>query len=77
MLPDQFSGREMGLAARLHCFDTEGGPGMRLPEEAVRGEYPQIVEYLIERGAKLPDRISGGSDEVQEILRRYGVPDGK
>ena len=48
---------------------------MRLPEEALPGEYPRIVEYLIVRGAKLPDRVRGGSEAVQDILRRHGVPD--
>ncbi|HTV47396.1 MAG TPA: ankyrin repeat domain-containing protein [Phycisphaerae bacterium] len=60
-----------------NCFDTEGGPGMRLPDEAVHGDYPAIVEFLIARGAELPDRILGGSAAVQEILRLHGVPDMK
>lgn len=58
-----------------NCFDTEGGPGMRLHDEAVAGDYPQIVEYLIARGARLADRIHGGSEAVQELLRKHGVPD--
>ena len=58
-----------------NCFDTEGGPGMRLPTEAVTGDYPAIVEFLIAKGANLPDRIRGGSDAVQEVLRRHGVLD--
>ncbi len=60
-----------------NCFDTEGGPGMRLHEEAIAGDYPRIVEYLISCGAKLPDRIHGGNEAVQEILRRHGVLDGE
>ena len=48
---------------------------MRLHEEALAGDYPQIVEYLIARGAKRPAKITGGSDAVQEILRRHGVAD--
>jgi Ankyrin repeats (3 copies) len=60
-----------------NCFDADGGPGMRLPEEAFKGEYPEIVEYLVARGAKLPKRIGGGSEAVQEVLRRHGVADGE
>jgi len=46
---------------------------MRLPEEALQGDYPRIVEYLIAAGAKLPDKITGGSEPVKETLRRHGV----
>lgn len=60
-----------------NCFDPEGGPAMRLPEEAFAGDYPQIVDYLISRGAKLPEFIWGGSEAVREVLRSYGVPDEK
>jgi ankyrin repeat protein len=58
-----------------NCFDPDGGPAMRLPEEAFPGEYEEIVEYLISRGAKVPGAIWGGSEAVREALRRHGVPD--
>lgn len=76
---NSYGGDALGTAIHgsANCFDTEGGPGMRLPEEAVVGDYPQIVECLIAAGSKLPDKIDGGSDAVQEILRRHGVPDGE
>jgi len=74
---NSYGGAALGTAiyGSANCFDTEGGPGMRLPNEAVTGDYPGIVEFLIARGAQLPDRIWGGSDAVQELLRRHGVPD--
>ncbi|MGB8355970.1 MAG: ankyrin repeat domain-containing protein, partial [Chthoniobacteraceae bacterium] len=76
-LTNLYGGAALGTAIHgsANCFDVEGGPAMRLPEEALQGAYPQIVEYLISRGAKLPDKIWGGSDPVKEILRRHGVPD--
>lgn len=49
---------------------------MKLPEEIAHGDYPAIVELLIAAGARLPDRV-GGSERVQEALRRHGVPDGE
>jgi hypothetical protein len=58
-----------------NCFDPDGGPAMRLPEEAFPGQYPEIVEYLLARGAKPPASIWGGSEPVREALRRHGVPD--
>jgi hypothetical protein len=74
---NSYGGDALGTAIHgsANCFDTEGGPGMRLPEEAVSGDYPQIVEYLIACGSKLPHRIYGGSEVVQEILRQHGVLD--
>jgi hypothetical protein len=74
---NNYGGAALGAAIHgsANCFDTEGGPGMRLPDEAVAGDYPGIVEFLIARGAKLPDRIWGGSKAVQDILRRHGVAD--
>jgi ankyrin repeat protein len=67
------------LATAVHgsanCFDRNGGISMRPPEEALDAEYPAIVEHLISRGARLPERITCGSDAVQEVLRRHGVPD--
>jgi len=47
---------------------------MKLPEEIMHGDYPAIVRLLIEAGARLPKRV-GGSDAVQEVLRRAGVLD--
>ncbi|MEN0067906.1 MAG: ankyrin repeat domain-containing protein [Myxococcota bacterium] len=58
-----------------NCFDLEGGPGMKLPEEAVLGSYVEIVDLLVSQGAFLPEVVPGGSDAVQEALRRHGVPD--
>ncbi|MEM6930890.1 MAG: ankyrin repeat domain-containing protein, partial [Myxococcota bacterium] len=67
------------LSTALHgsanCFDVEGGPGTKLPEEAVDGDYVAIVELLIAHGATLPDEIGLGSEAVHEVLRRYGVAD--
>ena len=57
------------------CCEPQGGPGMILPEEITHGDYPGIVAFLVERGAPLPESISGGSDGVQEVLRRLGVPE--
>jgi ankyrin repeat protein len=67
------------LATAIHgscnCQDPEGGTGMKLPEEIPDWNYPAIVELLIQAGAPLPARISGGSSAVQEILRKHNVPD--
>lgn len=58
----------------VNCQDVFGGIGTRLPEEIAPGDYADIAEMLIAAGSRLPERV-GGSDPVQEVLRRHGVPD--
>jgi len=74
---NSYGGAALGTAIHgsANCFDYDGGPAMRLPEEAVAGEYVEIVEFLIAHGAKLPKRIWYGRESVNEVLRRHGVPD--
>jgi ankyrin repeat protein len=38
------------------------------------GNYPAVVEALLEAGAKLPETVSG-TDPVKEVLRRHGGND--
>ncbi len=38
------------------------------------GDYPAVVEALLDAGAKHPD-IASGRDAVKEVLRRYGARD--
>ena len=57
------------------CFDEQGGPGSRLPEEVPPRDYAELISYLLEQGAEPPKSIRGGSEAVQEALRRHGVPD--
>jgi ankyrin repeat protein len=70
------------IASAIHgstnCSDPNGGPSMRLPEEAFPGEYPRIIEYLIARGAKLPQKMpDDASAAVRELLTRHGVRNGE
>jgi hypothetical protein len=73
---NRYGGDALGTAIHgsVNCQDAFGGPGMKLPEEIDHGDYPGIVEMLIAAGARLPDRV-GGSDAVQDVMRRHGVPD--
>ena len=36
------------------------------------GNYPAVVEALLEAGAKLPETVSG-TEAVKEVLRRHGA----
>jgi ankyrin repeat protein len=76
-LLSSYGGTALGtcIYGSADCFDEEGGPSSRLPEEVPARDYAQLVDYLLERGATPPQSISGGSDAVQEALRRRGVPD--
>jgi hypothetical protein len=60
----------------LNCHDIFGGIAMKLPEEITHGDYGVIAHMLIAAGARLPSHV-GGSDAVQDVLRRAGVPDGE
>jgi ankyrin repeat protein len=65
---------DMVTHGSLHCHDRFGGVSMKLPEEIPDGDYPRLVELLIAAGAKPRTRLYG-SDAVQEVQRRHGVPD--
>jgi ankyrin repeat protein len=41
---------------------------------ACDGDYAATAKALLDAGAPLPD-TPGGSPEVQEVLRRHGIPD--
>ncbi len=62
------------LHGSVNCHDVVGGMTMKLPEEITHGDYPAVAEMLIAAGARLPDRVRG-SEAVQDVLRRAGVPD--
>jgi ankyrin repeat protein len=36
------------------------------------GNYAVTVELLLKAGSKLPEKINGGTEAVNEVLRRYG-----
>jgi ankyrin repeat protein len=72
-----FGGTALGttIFGSTDCCHPEGGPGMLLPEEIDHGDYPGLAEFLIDCGSPLPEKIDGGSDGVQEVLRQHGVID--
>jgi ankyrin repeat protein len=39
------------------------------------GDYAATVEALLKAGAKLPEKKTGGTEAVREVLRRHGVKD--
>jgi hypothetical protein len=76
-LLSSFGGTPLGtcIYGSTDCFDEQGGPSSRLPEEVPARGYAELVTYLLEQGAEPPPSIPGGSDAVQEALRRHGVRD--
>lgn len=65
---------DSALYGSENCCDPEGGPGTLTPEEITHGDYPGIVETLLQAGAPPPAHVRG-SEPVREVLRRFGVPD--
>ena len=62
------------LHGSVNCHDPLGGITMKLPEEITHGDYPAVADLLIAAGARLPQRTAG-SEAVQDVLRRAGVPE--
>ena len=67
---------DTAIHGSLNCHDVFGGIAMKLPEEIDHGDYPAIVALLVAAGARLPRHVRG-SDAIQDVLRRAGVPDGE
>src|SRR5262249_35247729 len=57
------------------CCYAEGGPRTLSREEIPARDYAELVEWLLAHGALAPRSITGGSDAVQEVLRRHGARD--
>jgi len=74
--PQPIGGDALGCALHgsVNCHDPRGGMTMKLPEEITHGDYPAVADLLIAAGARLPAR-DAGSEAVQDVLRRAGVPD--
>jgi len=72
-----YGGTALGACMRgsMECFEEQGGPGARPPDEMPARDYAELTAWLIEQGSPLPTVIWGGSEAVQDVLRRYGVPD--
>jgi ankyrin repeat protein len=73
---NRFGGDALDTTAHgsVNCHAALGGITTKLAEEITHGDYPAIADMLIGAGASLPDRL-GGSEGVQDVLRRAGVPD--
>jgi hypothetical protein len=37
------------------------------------GDYPAVVELLLEAGAVLTEKMVGGTEAVREVLRKYSM----
>ena len=73
---NRFGGDALDTTAHgsVNCHDALGGITTKLADEITHGDYPAITDMLIGAGASLPGRL-GGSEAVQDVLRRAGVPD--
>jgi ankyrin repeat protein len=71
---NEMGGAALGatVAGSVMCHDPRGGPKAQPPEAIPAGSYPAIIEMLIEAGAALPEKASGGP-AVMEVLQRHGA----
>jgi ankyrin repeat protein len=63
------------LHGSRHCHDPEGGPSMGLVEEIPVEPYAEIVRFLLEAGAPIPERVGDGdrAPRATTLMARLGI----
>ena len=76
-----FPGGGSAIGAALHgsgnCQHPEGGPTMQTVAEIPRAPYADIIRFLLDAGAPVPDRLWDGApapaELIDEVLRESGA----
>ncbi len=76
-----FPGGGSAIGAALHgsgnCQHPEGGPTMQTVAEIPRAPYADIIQFLLDAGAPVPDRLWDGApapaELIDEVLRESGA----
>jgi ankyrin repeat protein len=76
-----FPGGGSAIGAALHgsgnCQHPEGGPTMQTVGEIPRAPYADIIRFLLDAGAPVPDRLWDGApapaELIDEVLRESGA----
>jgi len=61
------------LHGSVHCHDPEAGPSMRLVDEVTHGDYPGVVQALLEAGAALPTTLWDDDLDAAELVAAMGL----
>jgi ankyrin repeat protein len=61
------------LHGSRHCHEPEGGPSMRIVEEVPREPYAEIVRFLLDEGATVPERIGERGQRATMLIAELGV----
>ena len=65
------------IGAALHgsrnCHQPEGGPTMMTVDEIPKEPYAEIVRFLLDRGATVPERIGENGPRATTLLAELGI----
>jgi ankyrin repeat protein len=61
------------LHGSRHCHDPEGGPSMRIVDEIPAGPYAQIVRFLLDAGAPVPERVGETRARATTLIAELGI----
>ena len=61
------------LHGSRHCHDPEGGPSMRSVEEIRTQPYSEIIRFLLNAGAPVPDRVGENSASATMLIAELGI----
>jgi ankyrin repeat protein len=65
------------IGAALHgsrnCHQPEGGPTMMIVDEIPREPYAEIVRFLLDRGATVPERVDENGPRASTVLAELGI----
>jgi len=61
------------LHGSRHCQRPEGGPTMQTIDEIPKEPYAEIVRFLLDAGAKIPERIGDNGARATTLIAELGV----
>ena len=61
------------LHGSRHCHDPEGGPSMRSVEEIRTQPYSEIIRFLLDAGAPVPDRVGENGASATMLIAELGI----
>ena len=61
------------LHGSMHCHDPQGGPTMRTADEVTHGDYPGVLQVLVDAGAPIPDRLWDPDLDARDLMADLGV----
>ena len=61
------------LHGSRHCQHPEGGPTMQTDDEIPKAPYAEIVRFLLDAGAEIPERIGERGRRATTLIAELGL----